>query len=133
MVRTEYRRNEKINHPQVDSVPVVITERTSAPESSGDFTPAVTDEKMPESENIVKVDVPEKSLVDYPQLPKPGNSRMHRITATDVFSHFELYQAKYLPELLEHRIFSYASNFDLSRCLTMTLYHYCRGGVLPPV
>ena len=112
MVRSEYRRNEKINHPQVDSVPVVITERSSAPESSGDFTPAVTDEKIPESENIVKVDVPEKSLVDYPQLPKPGNSRMHRITATDVFSHFELYQAKYLPKLLEHRIFSYASISD---------------------
>ncbi len=53
-------------------------------------------------------DVPEKSLFEYPQLPDLNYEyyRGRKTTAADVFRHFELHQGKYLPELLNHRIFS---------------------------
>ena len=51
---------------------------------------------------------PQRSLFDYPQLPDLNYEyyRGRKTTAADVFRHFELYQEKYLPELLNHRIFS---------------------------
>ena len=76
------------------------------------------------TENPVSAVVPVKSLVDYPQLPHPGNLRRNKITATDVFSHFELYQAKVLPELLEYRIFSYNS---ISKEIREAVYNYRPG------
>ena len=65
--------------------------------------PAVVIDQTPEN-----TEVPEKSLFEYPQLPDLNYEyyRGRKTTAADVFRHFELYQGKYLPELLNHRIFS---------------------------